>query len=151
MKGGVVQTVSYPIETRPFRPVHGRSRGDAERITGPPGKVTGVSPENAAVNQQLDIVITWSRPAMAQFYDVYLDTVNPPVTKVSDGQAARTFVPTLVLDTTYYLRIDAGNTLGTTTGDVTSFSTWAEADIWTDGDSIPWTDGDGNYIPHIAE
>ena len=47
-----------------------------------------------------------------------------------------------------YFRIDAVNTLGTTAGDVVSFSTWAADDIWTDQDGVPWTDQDGIYIPH---
>ena len=57
-------------------------------------------------------------------------------------------MPTLAFGETYYWRVDAKNTIGTTTGDVLSFSTWAEADIWTDGDGNPWTDQDGNYIEY---
>lgn len=82
---------------------------------------------------------------------MYLDTVDPPTTKVSDNQTARVYVPTLALDTTYYLRIDAANDLGETEGDVLSFSTWPPGDIWTDDNGTPWTDGAGNYIEHVTE
>jgi len=47
------------------------SRRRAESITGPPAKVTTTSPVNGAVNQQLDITITWLRPSQAQSYIVY--------------------------------------------------------------------------------
>ena len=124
---------------------------DAEAITGPPAKVSGVSPANGATNQQLDVVITWARPAMARWYDVYLDTVNPPVTKVSDNQAAPSYVPTgLALDSTYYVKINAANALGETAGDVVSFSTWSADDILLDGDGNPVTDGNGEYIETIS-
>lgn len=110
-------------------------------ITGPPEKVSGVSPANGATNQQLDIVITWSRPAMARTYDVYLDTVNPPVTKVSDDQTARVYVPTLALDTTYYLKINAANALGETAGDVVSFSTeFAPSSLFRANEQGVWYD-----------
>lgn len=134
-------------------------RGRREEITGPPAKVSAINlvrtgysvSASGAINQQLDVSVQWSRPSMAQSYDVYLDTVTPPVTKVSDNQAARVYVPTLALDTTYYLRINAANSIGETAGDILSFSTWSAADIWTDDNDIPWTDGDGNYIPHETE
>lgn len=124
---------------------------DAEAITGPPEKVSVILPADGATNQQLDVVITWQRPAMARWYDVYFDTVTPPVAKVSDNQAARSYVPTLALDTTYYLRVDAGNAIGTTTGDVVSFSTWSVDDILTDGDGNPVTDQYGDYIETISD
>lgn len=130
-----------------------------DQITGPPTKVNAATlfrgsysvSASGATNQQLDVSIQWTRPSMARWYDVYLDTVNPPTTKVSDNQSARVFVPTLELDTTYYLRIDAANALGSTTGDVLSFSTWSADDILTDGDGAPVTDGNGEYIETISD
>ena len=128
----------------------------AEAITVPPSKVAASSislargaisePANGATNQQLDIVITWDRPAMAKWYDVYFGEDNPPTTKVSDDQAARSYVPTMALDTTYYVRIDAANALGSTTGDVVSFSTWSADDILLDENNNPITDHNGEYI-----
>ena len=83
---------------------------------------------------------------MAKWYDVYFDTVNPPVTKVSNDQAQTTYNPTLALDGTYYLRINAANALGETAGDVVTFSTWAAADVLLDENDDPITDENGEYI-----
>lgn len=122
--------------------------GRREVIDSPPDKVTSIIPINLSVNLQLDQIISWGRSPRAQSYDVYLGTAAETLVLVSDGQIARTFVPTLVLSTTYYFRIDAANTLGTTAGDVISFSTWNADDIWVDENDVPWTDQDGIYIPH---
>lgn len=128
-----------------------------EAITGPPAKVstinlvrTGYSiAASGATNQQIDVTVQWLRPSMAQSYDVYIGPNAGALVLVSDNQAARAYVPTLELDSTYYMRIDSVNTEGATTGDVFSFSTWASADIWTDeATGIPWTDDSGNYIQH---
>ena len=118
----------------------------AEVINATPDKVSIVSPADSSTNIQLDAVITWSKPVKAQWYNVYFDTVNPPVTKVSDGQLARTYVPELSLDGTYYYRIDAGNSIGVTAGDVITFSTWSVEDILVDENDIPITDENGVYI-----
>ena len=125
-------------------------------ITAAPAKVASIVltrgsysvAASGATNQQLDVVVEWPRPAMAQRYDVYIGATAETIALVSDDQVARAYVPTLALDSSYFLRIDSVNTLGTTTGDVVSFSTWASDDIWTDDDGVPWTDGDGNYIEH---
>lgn len=131
----------------------GRMRG--ERITGPPAKVSAATlfrgaysvSADGATNQQLDVSIQWARPSMAKWYDVYLDTVNPPVTKVSDDQVARVYVPSLAFDTTYYLRINAANSEGETAGDILSFSTWSADDLaMSDDGTTPATDEDGNYV-----
>lgn len=143
--GSISQSVLWAILSAVHAPL-GKLRL-AEPITGPPAKVSGVVPTDGSVNIQLDQVVTWDRPAMAKWYDVYLDTVNPPVEKVSDNQTARAYVPTLALDTTYYLRINAANALGETAGDVVSFSTWNSADIVLDEPGgNPVTDSNGEYI-----
>jgi hypothetical protein len=118
----------------------------AEAIIDVPGKVTGVVPADTATHIQLDQTIRWSRAVMAQSYDVYIGPNAGALVKVSAAQAARTYVSTLALDSTYYIRIDSKNTLGTTTGDVTSFTTWAEADILTDENGVPLTDETGAYL-----
>lgn len=130
-------------------------RGRAETITGPPAKVStinlvrsgySVAAANAA-NQQLDVSVQWSRPSMAQSYDVYIGPNAGALVLVSDNQSARVYVPTLALDSTYYMRIDSVNTEGTTTGDVFSFSTWASSDIQLDEPGgNPVTDSNGEYI-----
>ena len=118
----------------------------AEVIDAAPDKVSVGSPADSSTNIQLDAVITWSKPVKAQWYNVYFDTVNPPITKVSDGQLARTYVSELSLDDTYYYRIDAGNSIGVTAGDVITFSTWSVEDILVDENDIPITDENGVYI-----
>ena len=121
-----------------------------EEITGPPSKVSIVSPANGAVNQQLDAYLSWARPSMSRSYDVYFGTSAGSISLVSNDQVARVYVPTgLALDSTYYFRIDAVNEFGTTAGDVCSFSTWATADILTDENGIPITDENGEYIETI--
>lgn len=121
-----------------------------EEITSPPAKVSIVSPANGAVNQQLDIYLSWAKPSMARRYDVYFGTSAGTVALVSDDQTARAYVPTgLALDSTYYFRIDSVNEFGTTTGDVCSFSTWAAADVLLDESGNPITDENGEYIETI--
>ena len=121
-----------------------------EQITGPPAKVSIVSPANGAVNQQLDVYLSWIKPSMARRYDVYFGATAETIALVSAGQTARVYVPTdLALDSTYYFRIDSVNEFGTTTGDVCSFSTWAAADILLDESGIPITDENGEYIETI--
>mgnify|MGYP003620445192 CR=1 FL=1 len=121
-----------------------------EGITSPPAKVSIVSPANGAVNQQLDIYLSWAKPSMARRYDVYFGSTAGTIALVSEDQTARAYVPTgLALDSTYYFRIDSVNEFGTTTGDVCSFSTWAAADVLLDESGNPITDENGEYIETI--
>ena len=121
-----------------------------EEITSPPAKVSIVSPANGAVNQQLDIYLSWAKPPMARRYDVYFGSTAGTIALVSEDQTARAYVPTgLALDSTYYFRIDSVNEFGTTTGDVCSFSTWAAADVLLDESGNPITDENGEYIETI--
>ena len=121
-----------------------------EEITSPPAKVSIVSPANGAINQQLDIYLSWAKPPMARRYDVYFGSTAGTIALVSEDQTARAYVPTgLALDSTYYFRIDSVNEFGTTTGDVCSFSTWAAADVLLDESGNPITDENGEYIETI--
>ena len=121
-----------------------------EQITEPPAKVSIVSPANGAVNQQLDVYLSWAKPPMARRYDVYFGSTAGTIALVSEDQTARAYVPTgLALDSTYYFRIDSVNEFGTTTGDVCSFSTWAAADVLLDESGNPITDENGEYIETI--
>jgi len=145
-----VLTQTKPSSDAWFRHTFGR----AEAITGPPAKVSAINlvrgsysvAADGATNQQLDVSVQWSRPSMAQRYDVYIGPNAGALVLVSDNQSARVYVPTLALDSTYYMRIDSVNTEGTTTGDVFSFSTWASADILLDENNDPITDSTGEYI-----
>ena len=122
-----------------------------EEITSPPAKVSIVSPANGAVNQQLDVYLSWAKPSMARRYDVYFGSTAGTIALVSEDQTARAYVLTgLELDSTYYFRIDSVNEFGTTTGDVCSFSTWAAADVLLDESGNPITDENGEYIETIS-
>lgn len=129
-----------------------------EKITGPPAKVSGILlvrggysiAADGATNQQLDVSVQWPRPSMAQRYDVYIGASAETLVLDSEDQTARVYVPTMELDSTYYMRIDSVNTEGTTQGDVFSFSTWSVDDILTDGDGTPVTDQNGDYIETIS-
>ena len=143
--GGISSPIIAPVADTVSAPIS--KHRHAEKITGPPAKVSIVSPANGAVNQQLDVYLSWSKPSMAQRYDVYFGSNAGTIALVSEDQAARAYVPTgLALDSTYYFRIDSVNDLGTTTGDVCSFSTWAAADIETDELGNPLTDERGKYL-----
>ena len=124
----------------------------AEKITGPPAKASIIFPDSGAVNQQLDVYLSWGKPSMARSYDVYFGTSAGSIVQVSSDQAARVYAPPgLTLDSTYYFRIDSVNEFGTTTGDVRSFSTWSADDILTLDDGItPRTTDTGEYIEKVS-
>ncbi len=64
--------------------------------------------------------------ARATKFEIYLDTVNPPVARAVIGYYVGTsYVPTLLPSTTYYWKIVAVNDGGTATGPVWSFTTLA--------------------------
>ena len=57
-----------------------------EQITSPPAKVSVVSPANGAVNQQLDIYLSWAKPSMARRYDVYFGSTAGTIALVSEDE-----------------------------------------------------------------
>jgi len=81
--------------------------------------------------------LTWSG-VFAVGYDVYLDTVNPPVTLVSDNQPGTSFTPSLVPGTQYYWQVVPYNANGSTLGcPVWSFRTPAPNQLAEDFET--WT------------
>jgi hypothetical protein len=72
--------------------------------------------------------LSWTAGAAATSHDVYFGTDSTPdSTEFKGNQTTTTFDPgTLAYSTTYYWRIDEKNSIGTTTGDVWSFTTAAE-------------------------
>ena len=146
--GGISSPIIAPVADTVYAPV--AKHRHAEAITGPPAKVSVVSPANGAVNQQLDVYLSWAKPSMARRYDVYFGATAGTIALVSEDQTARVKeLPGLALDSTYYFRIDSVNELGTTAGDVCSFSTWAAADVLLDESGNPITDENGEYIETI--
>ena len=154
--GGISSPITLPVNDSVSAPIS-RQRV-AEQVTGPPAKVSGILlvrsgysvAASGATNQQIDVSVQWPRPSMAQRYDVYIGASAETLVLDSEDQTARVYVPTLALDSTYYMRVDSVNSEGTTTGDVFSFSTWSADDILTDGDGNPVTDGNGEYIETIS-
>jgi subtilisin family serine protease len=91
----------------------------------PPSKSTNPSPSNAATGLSINTNISWSNGGGATSYDVYFGTSSSPGSGDFKGnQTLSTYNPgTLSYTTTYYWRIDARNSDGTTIGDVWRFTT----------------------------
>jgi hypothetical protein len=91
----------------------------------PPAKVVGPGPFDTAQGIDVDADLSWVTSPGAESYDVYFGTdPTPDSGEFKGNQTAITYsLSTLSANTTYYWRIDAINTLGTTTGDVYSFTT----------------------------
>lgn len=93
----------------------------------PPTQVTSPSPADSATGVAVTTSLSWAAAARAQQYDVWFGASNPPP-KVSAGQTATTYQPpALGYATTYYWRVDAIGSGGSTAGVVWSFTTAASA------------------------
>jgi len=83
------------------------------------------SPADAATGVT-GLSLTWASSG-ATSYDVYFGTSNPPPL-VSSDQATASYTPgTLIASTTYFWKIVARNTMGSTTGAIWSFTTTTAA------------------------
>ena len=70
------------------------------------------------------LTLDWENAAGAYRYDLYLDTVNPPITKVaSDLTESQWWTSGLTPGMTYYWKVDAKNAFGITSSAVGSFTT----------------------------
>jgi hypothetical protein len=79
--------------------------------------------------------------ACGTVYDVYFGTENPPTTLICESLASPECDPgALASDTTYYWQICATNPIGTTVGDVWSFTTAPDG-----------PDCNGNQIPDVVD
>jgi hypothetical protein len=73
-----------------------------------PASLSLVSPPNETAHQLITGTLTWSTSTNATGYDVYLGTINPPVTKVSSNQGDTTYNYTnLLYNTVYYWSVVA--------------------------------------------
>ena len=95
-------------------------------IAAPPAPPSGPSPATAATGVAISTSLTWAPSAGASTYDVAFGTTNSPQV-VSAGQAATSYRPPAALSyaTTYYWRITARGSGGSTAGPVWSFTTIA--------------------------
>lgn len=87
-----------------------------------------VSPVLSSIVQTASVTLEWSANDVendALTYNVYLDTVNPPSTIVSESQSDKTYVVNpLTASTTYYWRVAVKDTKGgQSIGQVWSFTT----------------------------
>jgi glycoprotein endo-alpha-1,2-mannosidase len=90
--------------------------------TNPPTKATNPNPPDSATGVSIFPTLSWTLGTGASSHDVYFGTSNPPAFK--GNQTAVTYNPgVLNNNTNYYWRIDEKNVIGTTTGDVWSFTT----------------------------
>jgi hypothetical protein len=98
-----------------------------------PGNVSNALPVNGALNQLLDVQLSWDFAVNADTYDLYFDTVNPPLVQVvTDGVAGvGSYDPgTLTENTIYYWQVVSKNSESLrTTDDLFSFSTILGANV----------------------
>lgn len=104
---------------------------DADAV--PPFKASNPSPVNGderipAVGN--DIALSWTSGLLTDTFTVYLDMNTNPTMQVSTRQSGTVFTASnLDADETYYWRVDAVNSNGTTKGDVWCFTTADYANI----------------------
>ena len=91
----------------------------------PPFKAINPIPANGATLQPNTLTLSWQTPGVVDDgFSVYYDGDNPPTTLVSSHQVGLTYATTdLYYGMTRYWRVDSHNSVGTTAGDVWSFST----------------------------
>ncbi len=91
----------------------------------PPGAASGPNPSNGATNVATSGNVSWSSGSNTDSFDVYFGTDSTPDAGEYQGNQAGTSFSagTLAEGTTYYWRVDAVNAVGTTTGNVWSFTT----------------------------
>src|SRR5439155_6738029 len=87
-----------------------------------PGTPNSPSPASGATNVSTNPSLTWSATG-ATSYDVFFGTSNPPP-QVATGQTTASYTPaTLANSTTYFWKVVARNSAGSTSGPVWSFTT----------------------------
>jgi len=90
-----------------------------------PAQVVSPNPANGATDVSTNTGLSWASASGATSYNVYADDFNPPTTLVEN--TTNTSLPGpkdgLAPMTTYYWRVDAKNSAGTTTGIVWNFTT----------------------------
>jgi hypothetical protein len=98
--------------------------GQTQAITQPPSVPVNLSPANGATGISLNGTLTWTACTNAQSYDVYFGTSPAPPFYAT---VAGTSVPvgSLASGTTYYWRVVAKNSVGSTAGAIWSFTTRA--------------------------
>ncbi|MCX7704194.1 MAG: hypothetical protein N2234_08905, partial [Planctomycetota bacterium] len=100
--------------------------------TSAPDKVTDPHPADGATNVEISQILWWEAAKRATSYDVYIGTnqaavenatTTSPEYKGNQSGVIYDPVGNFFYQTTYYWRIDSKNGIGTTKGDVWSFTT----------------------------
>jgi hypothetical protein len=87
--------------------------GADEYTPPPPQQFSLISPLNNSINQPLSGQLVWSKSTLAQYYDVYLDTLNPPINTISHLQIDTTYnYSGLLRGKWYYWKVAAYNDTG---------------------------------------
>jgi hypothetical protein len=100
-------------------------RDSFRTIISVPDQPVLAAPANGAVNVPVTGNLEWGDASLADSYDVYLDTVSPPVALLASGVTVPTMVAYPVLDNnrTYYWQVVARNVAGPTASEVWHFTT----------------------------
>jgi hypothetical protein len=119
-----------PVATTTYELIEGASTTASSTITvtcGDLGTPVALAPSHDASGTiARDVLLQWSAAERATAYDVYLDTVTPPVTLATADTAATSYAPPSLADgTTYYWRVVAKNPACATpaAGPIVRFST----------------------------
>lgn len=102
----------------------GADEGTFTAVVAAPGIPVYSSPADAAVNVAINAPLNWganSEGGTPTSYDIYFDTVNPPVAYTN--VAVPTYNPAKLFNQTYYWQVKAINAQGDATGPVWSFTT----------------------------
>jgi hypothetical protein len=127
-----ISGITVDIDNEPRNPSWPDIGAD-EYTPNAPGEFTLISPLNGAINQPLTGQLVWHKSVLAEFYDVYLDVVNPPVTKVITLPTETTYTYSTMPNLTYYWKVVAQNDTGVIEGS-TSSAIWSfETEIWDAG------------------
>lgn len=103
--------------------LYGVNNDNLLRINPANGGATAIEPTGKSWGSVFGLACS-DRAVDIDRYDVYLDTANPPLTKVSVGQEITSYIPGELTElTTYYWQVTASNFTGVTTGPVWQFTT----------------------------
>ena len=124
-------TTVWPTSTTTYTLTADGTGGPATRqvtVTVTAALPTNPNPNNGASGVSISTNLSWSDGGGATSYRVYFGTDSTPDSgEYKKEQTSTTYDPgTLSYSMTYYWRIDAKNSDGTTTGDVWSFTTELE-------------------------
>lgn len=110
--GGTINSATCTVSTTVYPASGLQFAFNYPMATGVPNPAILSAPANGGITFT-NTVMSWiSGGGLPDGYDVYLDTVNPPLTLVSNNQTGNTYTPTLASGTTYYWQVVPYNSFG---------------------------------------